>query len=576
MTQAYWISALANHLWQSTVVIAAAWLLAFALRNNQARMRYWIWMVASLKFLIPFSLLTEIGRHIGATTAPLAHPAFANATVSGAVEQVTQPFIQQEQITAATTHDMHLLPLVLAGVWACGTLIFALNWLRGWVHLRAAVKIASRQSITSGVPVLSSPLLMEPGVFGIFRPVLMLPEGIAHHLDAAQMQAVLAHEMSHVRRRDNLTFALHMMVETLFWFHPLMWWIRARLIDERELACDEAVLQSGSRAEVYAEGILNVCKFYVEPPPACVAGVTGSDLKQRIVRILTGGAAHRLSLGRKLLLGTAGILAVSLPIGFGLLHATQLFAQTKVQDETTADTPRYDVSTVKPGKSCTGRISFLFSHDGLSLNCIPVQMMLRQAFDVGDDRILGTPGWVKSDSFDVEAKVSEADEPKMNGLTGEQLRQMLRSLLEERFHLKYHHETRELPVYTLTIAKSGFKLKEAAPEGGDHNSGIRSHGPGHFEGINAKIEFLTHVLSQQPEISHTIIDKTGLTGSYNFDLQWTPADRNAAGPDSASTPDASGPSLFTAVQEQLGLKLEPQKGLVDVIVIDSVEKPTEN
>ncbi len=117
-------------------------------------------------------------------------------------------------------------------------------------------------------------------MFGIFRPVLLLPEGITERLTAAQLEAILAHELCHVRRRDNLTAAIHMVVETVFWFHPLVWWIRARLIDERERACDEEVLRLGSEAEVYAESILEACKLYLESPLACVSGVTGSDLEE--------------------------------------------------------------------------------------------------------------------------------------------------------------------------------------------------------------------------------------------------------------------------------------------------------
>ncbi|MGH9587801.1 MAG: M56 family metallopeptidase, partial [Acidobacteriaceae bacterium] len=121
------------------------------------------------------------------------------------------------------------------------------------------------------VPVLSSSAAIEPGIFGVFRPVLLFPEGIPERLSAEQMRAIVAHEMCHVRRRDNLTFAIHMVVETLFWFHPMVWWIGSRLIEERERACDQAVVQAGSEAQVYAEGILNVCKFYVESPLACAS-----------------------------------------------------------------------------------------------------------------------------------------------------------------------------------------------------------------------------------------------------------------------------------------------------------------
>jgi bla regulator protein BlaR1 len=136
---------------------------------------------------------------------------------------------------------------------------------------------------------------MEPGVVGIFRPVLLLPEGILDRLTPAQLEAIVAHELCHVRRRDNLTAAIHMVVETIFWFHPLVWWIRARLIDERERACDEEVLRLGNQAEVYAESILEACKLYLESPLACVSGVTGSDLKKRIESIMANRHAVRLS-----------------------------------------------------------------------------------------------------------------------------------------------------------------------------------------------------------------------------------------------------------------------------------------
>ena len=124
-------------------------------------------------------------------------------------------------------------------------------------------------------------------MFGILRPVLLWPRDIDMRLDDAQVHAILAHELAHVRRRDNLTAAMHMFVEAVFWFHPLVWWIGARLVDERERACDEEVVRLGNDPHVYAESILKTCQFYVESPLTCVPGVTGSDLKKRIERIMS-------------------------------------------------------------------------------------------------------------------------------------------------------------------------------------------------------------------------------------------------------------------------------------------------
>ena len=103
---------------------------------------------------------------------------------------------------------------------------------------------------------ISSPMLVEPAVFGIVRPVLLLPEGIFNCFTPAQLDAIVAHELCHVRHRDNLIAAMHMFVETVFWFHPLVWWVGKRMVEERERACDEEVLRLGSEPRAYAREYL--------------------------------------------------------------------------------------------------------------------------------------------------------------------------------------------------------------------------------------------------------------------------------------------------------------------------------
>ncbi len=123
----------------------------------------------------------------------------------------------------------------------------------------------------------TSPEFAEPGVFGIGRPVLLLPHGVQSHLTAAEWEAILRHELCHVRRRDNLATAMHMLVERIFWFHPLVWWLGGRLLEERERACDEEVLRLGSVPEVYAEGILRVCELYLESAAVRFGSVRGGE-----------------------------------------------------------------------------------------------------------------------------------------------------------------------------------------------------------------------------------------------------------------------------------------------------------
>ena len=152
---------------------------------------------------------------------------------------------------------------------------------------------------------------------GIVRPVLLLPRDIAQYLTHTQLDAVFEHEVAHWRRRDNLTAAVHMLVEAVFWFHPLVWWIGARLVAERERACDEAVVRAGHDGRTYAEGILNVCERYVASTLKCAAGISGADLKRRVVEIARSRAMNELPISKKLLLGASALGTLLVPIIFG-------------------------------------------------------------------------------------------------------------------------------------------------------------------------------------------------------------------------------------------------------------------
>jgi bla regulator protein BlaR1 len=327
------LTALGNHLWQSTLFAAMTGLLILILRKCHARFRYWVWFAASIKFLIPFSLLVAIGSRLawscGAVTSNRLH--FAIEVISSVTPPTVVPGL------------VHLLPALVA-VWLCGFLAVLFPWYVQWQKMSAAaqdavpllegreVEVLRRMERASGMrkqtEIRLSHASIEPGIFGIVRPVLMWPEGISRRLEDAQLDAILAHEVRHVRRHDNLAAAIHMFVEAIFWFHPLVWWLGARLVEERERACDEDVLELGSERQVYAEGILKVCEFCLASPLACMSGVAGGDLKKRMVHIMTERMLHKLDFGRKLLLGAAGLAAVAGPIAFGLVNANPTRAES--------------------------------------------------------------------------------------------------------------------------------------------------------------------------------------------------------------------------------------------------------
>ena len=327
--------ALGNHLWQSTWFAAIAGALALTMRKQEARVRYALWLTASLKFLVPFALLVSAGSHF---TWPHATPA-RTSQLSSIVQQASQPFVVEPGFSSAAHAPggipSGVFPSLVLAVWLGGFMAILFTWWLRWRRMSAAVRasipllegpdtaallhLRGRMRIRTPVALRSTATAIEPGIFGIFRPVLLLPANITDRLAGAHLESVLAHELCHVRRRDNLTSAVHMLVEAIFWFHPLVWWIGARLIEERESACDEAVLKLGNDPEVYAESILQTCRYYLESPLPCVSGITGADLKSRIVRIMSEGATRRLTLARRVLLAAAGIAAVSAPVVLGIL-----------------------------------------------------------------------------------------------------------------------------------------------------------------------------------------------------------------------------------------------------------------
>jgi TonB family protein len=263
-----------------------------------------------VKFLVPFSLLASLGSTFFGGGVPLVDLADLPVTLSVIAEPMPE---------AAAWAP---LALVLLGVWIVGLAGVMCRWgvraLSVGSLLRASVPFAGALAVPAAGPAIrSSTALVEPALVGVFRPVLLLPRGIDELLTRAQLAAVVAHELTHWRRRDNLTAALHMLVEAVLWFHPLVWWIGARLIEERERACDEAVVREGHEGRTYAEAILNVCERYVASRLECAAGVSGADLKRRVLEIARNKVMSVLPIQKKVLLATLALATVLLPVVFG-------------------------------------------------------------------------------------------------------------------------------------------------------------------------------------------------------------------------------------------------------------------
>jgi len=327
-------------------------------------------------------------------------------------------------------------------VWTCGFASITLMRFRGWLRIRTAVRASTPIDIPATVAVRSSPDLLEPGVVGWLRPILLLPASIAGRLTPPQLEAVLAHELCHVRRRDNLFASVHMIVEAMFWFHPLVWWIGAKLVEERERACDEEVLSLGSEPRVYAEGIVNVCKLYVESPLVCVSGVTGSNLKKRIEAIMTNRLVLKLNFAKKVALTVAGITALAVPVAVGVMNAALARAQSAA-----AAVPKFEASSIRPCSDKPGLMrgaGSLSSAGKLNTGCMALVdgntgLIQRAYVRFADGHphswpaivpITGGPAWIHSELFEIKARAeANPNEEMMQG-------PMLQALLEDRFQLK--------------------------------------------------------------------------------------------------------------------------------------------
>jgi uncharacterized protein (TIGR03435 family) len=233
----------------------------------------------------------------------------------------------------------------------------------------------------------------------------------------------------------------------------------------------------------------------------------------------------------------------------------------------------FEVAAIKPGDPNNRQSGVHWQAGGRVANTnASVKSLIAFAYGLPEEQVLGGDKWLDSEEYSIAAK---PDSPIQSGEAGYlQMRALFQALLADRFKVKIHNETREGAVYNLVIAKSG-KLKEA-----DTNTGpaLRTR-TGHFIGTSVPIFALTQILSQQ--LARPVIDKTGLTGKYNFDLIYAldPLGDNPFGPvthDSPSPPDDNSPSIFTAIEEQLGLRLQSTKGPLEVVVIDHAERPDAN
>jgi uncharacterized protein (TIGR03435 family) len=524
---------------------------------------------------------------------------------------------------------------------------------------------------------LTSPDCLSPITIGSLRTVTILPAGW-REWPQGKLDAVLIHEHEHGRRHDPLFQWLALLNRAVFWFHPLAWWLERRLSALSEEACDVAVLQHGHDPGDYSEYLLDLARSVMQANGRLkVLGMAmpGHFLPERIKKILHGIYPQKIS--RLRMVCAVGVCAIlSIPLAVGTLARPRLMTLVlpsaaspavqphpeKVEPEKAEEVvpaaptpvaaaapqtpapppatvvPKFEVASVKPceigggqrggpGSRGGGPGTPIVSPGRLNLVCQTVKQLIQQAYLtyagakqnnllMNPTSVEGAADWINTQRYEIDATADPST-------TREMMRgPMLQALLEDRFKLKVHRETREVPVYVMTVLKTGFKLqpldpgscdprdmtkpgrpaiitpdmgfREVLQPGEKPSCGIaaRTFGPGGATGQSQTVIGQAMGLAEFAGLlgggmDRPVIDKTETTGIFNLKLVFA-RDQATAGflpppppgipaePQPAIAADPAGPSIFTAIQEQLGLKLDPGRGPSQFLVVDHIERPSEN
>jgi uncharacterized protein (TIGR03435 family) len=620
------------------VLATAAWLILRILKIRHPASRHAVWSAVLIgMLLLPFASVIapqwKIPLLPRSQSAPAQAPPLTKDTradnPSGfatlAARAINKPPNPRAMVFEWPAPGTMVLWCYLAGM-----LVTAACRVTGWMML---MRVMSRSTALRLRRLRESPDVLTPVTVGIVRPSVILPAGWLGW-DTLTKRAVLAHEFAHIRRGDTWILFLTRLARCVYWFHPLAWWISRQIADLAELSCDAVVLEKSGDPGGYSRILLgfaatvNAAGYRAALPGVAMASRSGMGHRIDQVFELANGNLRRLSRP-----GIA-LAAMGLPV-IGIAATVGLTEQPAP-----APRPKFDVVSVRrcnpnalPGPASGeggGRgTGPQYSPGRLRMQCMTVGSMMNSAYlgmygegegllnympSIGDDNWLRkAPGWVDSDLYSVEGKTDDPAAKAANGRGrggGDRvLERMLQVALEDRFQLKLHQETLDVPMYNLTVEKGGLKLKPIVPgacsapdpaQGTPAPMGIFITGEWSPSGKTPPCMIVLHTKGpdwvidaggQKPgnligmlskALDRHVFDKTGITDLYTFHLQFahdgsTPGNLPTAMMERMfpRTDVPSGPSIFT-VLEGVGLKLEPTRGPQGHFVIDRIERPSEN
>jgi uncharacterized protein (TIGR03435 family) len=586
--------ALLDFVWQGLTVAIVLWIALEGLRRRSPQARYAISCLA-LAVLAMLPVITTVVLYLD----PAPVPAAALSTLTNAraaIAALPSPVLVGLGGDAAGTSWVELLQAWALRCWTVGVLLFSVRLVIGGAHtsvlcgrgepaqsqvVALVVRLASRIGVNRSIRVRMSERVESPAVIGWLRPLILLPPASLAGLTIEQLETILAHEIAHIRRHDYLVNILQLIVETVLFYHPAVWWTSRQIRREREMCCDDIAVRTCGDPVIYARALSTLARQRLETSAFAMSS-TGGTLLARIQRLLGSTASAHSSIRWPGVIVVCGVVSVI------ALNGALSRAQADVR-------PTFEVASVKPNMSGSRPMGYMRFWPGGRFTATNVTLLalVESAYHVTRNKglVTGGPDWLDSARFDIEATPPQGAIPPGvdDRVRVDKSKLMLQVLLEERFALRVRRETKQLPIYELVAARKGPKLPKAADRdcatlnaGASIGAGCHMFQGGAGRGIDGHMvsmldlsEFLTVFADR------VVHDKTNIEGL--FDLQttgWTDPNRRPAtdggNQNREEVFDPHGPSLFTVLEEQLGLRLARGQGPVNAIVIEHAGRPAED
>ena len=607
-----------------TITIAGALACLRFLRHSRASVRHLL-LVSAFAVLgglpIASALIPSIALAVPVDQTPVSALDVTTAQPRATTDQIASLVGTSDVDTSTRPADAISRTAIVAAMWAIGAACCLTPILLGVNEMRSLRRSATSWTI-DGVDVLVHPSIRGPVTFGVVRPVIVMPED-AQSWPHSDLVRALIHEREHVRRWDWLSQCLARVVCAIYWFHPLVWVARRRIDLEAERACDDAVVRHEARETVdsdptaYAEQLVMLAQRLSTSRAPILSMANPADLAAR-VRALLDTQQRR---------GRAGLVPVVVASALAALLVAAMSSLKLVaspQAISSALAPAFEVVSLRPcapgdgvapaGGRGGGGVAAT-SPGRLTIQCSTVINLINRAYvsfgnpppinhpnTPGNNIIQGAPAWANTDKYAIEAKAEGT--PDITTLNGP----MLRRLLEERFQLKVHEDVKDVPALALTVAPGGLKITPIDPssciESTPNTAGPRvmrttpAGAPLIYAadaGPDAKPYCTVGISPKPPNIAldvtgmafdrvvrtlsslildRPVVDQTGVGGLYSFHLEFGP-DENIRIPATLTPSDLPpGPSIFAAVEKQLGLKLVPTRAPQASLIVDRLERPT--